>query len=318
MPLCNTPRVLPSTLKGPGWRGRDDAHVDDVRLGEVWAPYRVNSEVARLKAVLLTWPSDELSFTGAPNDWLMAERPDLAAMRREAGAIAAFYESIGAAVHWIRARTAAPPNLVFARDLVFMTPEGAVLARMAARQRAGEERLAAIALAEAGVPILATPRGNATLEGADVMWARPDLVLVGLGNRTNEAGFATVGRVLADQGVRCIGVALPASVQHLLGSINLLDHDLAVAYDATPSMREALAEAGIRTLDFVDVPEVTVARALNFVTVAPREIVMPANAPLTRTRLEAAGVRCHELVVDQYLRAEGALGCLTGVLAREG
>lgn len=310
--------MLPSTLKGPGWSGRDEPHADEVRRGTIWAPYRVNSEVGRLKAVLLTWPGDELAFTGAPTDWLMADRPDLAAMRREAEAVAAFYTAIGAAVHWIRPRGAAPPNLVFARDLVFMTPEGAVLARMAARQRAGEERLAALALAEAGVPILATPRGNALVEGADVMWVRPDLVFVGLGNRTNEAGFATIGRVLADQGVRTVGVQLPPSVQHLLGSINLLDHDLAVAYDATPSMRAALAEAGIRTLDFVDVPEVTLARALNFVAVAPREIVMPANAPRTRARLEAAGVRCHELVVDQYLRAEGALGCLTGVLSREG
>ena len=78
------------------------------------------------------------------------------------------------------------------------------------------------------------------------------------------------------------------------------------------------ADVGIRLLDFVDVPEVTRGRALNFVTVAPREIVMPAHNPRTRARLEAEGVRCHELVVDEYLRAEGGLGCLTGVLSREG
>lgn len=310
--------MLPSTLKGPGWQGRPASHADDVRAGVLWAPYGVRSAVAPIRAVLLTWPGDELAYAGEPADWLMAARPDLARMREEAEAIATFYRSVGAAVHWIRPTRPAPPNLVFACDLMCMTPEGAILGRMAAAQRAGEPRFAAVALAEAGVPILATARGGALLEGADVMWLRPDLVLVGLGNRTNEAGLATVGRVLADQGVRVVGATLPPSVQHLLGSVNILDHDLAVAYDATPSIRAVFAEVGIRLLDFVDVPEVTRGRALNFVTVAPREIVMPAHNPRTRARLEAEGVRCHELVVDEYLRAEGGLGCLTGVLSREG
>ncbi len=309
--------MLPSTLKGPGWKSRLAEHAEEVTRGAGWAPYAVNSEVGRLKAVLLTWPGDELAFDGPAADALMAAKPDLVAMRAEATEVAAFYTAFGVSVHWIRPVSAAPPNLIFARDLVFMTPEGAVLARMASQQRAGEERHAALALAQAGVPILATPRGAATFEGADVLWVRPDLVFVGLGNRTNEAGFVTIGRVLADQGVRAMGVQLAPTVQHLLGSMNLVDRDLAVTYDATPSLRAALSEAGVRTLDFVDVPEVTQARSLNFVTVAPREIVMPAGSPRTRARLEEAGVRCHELRVDQYLRAEGALGCLTSVLSRE-
>lgn len=309
--------MLPSTLMGPGWQARTTSHGEDVSRGEVWAPYAVCNEIGPLRAVLLTWPGDELAFEGAPGDWLMAERPDLHKMRWEAEEIAAFYRSVGAEVHWIRPRVPAPPNLVFARDLFAMTPEGAILGRMAAAQRAGEPRLAAVALAEAGVPILASPRGGALLEGADVMWLRADLVLVGLGNRTNEEGFATMGRVLADQGVRCVGATLPPSVQHLLGSVNLLDADLAVAYDATPSMRAVMAEAGIRLLDFVDTPEITQGRALNFVTVAPRELVMPAHCPKTKARLEAEGIRCHELEVEQYLRAEGALGCLTGILSRD-
>ena len=307
-----------STLMGPGWRPRAASHAEEIVRGHPWAPFSVRSGVSRLRAVLLTWPGEELAFPDEPADWLMASRPDLGLMRRQAEEIAAFYEAHGASVHWIRPRAPAPPNLVFACDLAFMTPEGAVLSRMAAQQRAGEERLAALALAEAGVPILATPRGNATLEGADAMWVRPDLVLVGLGNRTNEEGFRTLGRVLADQGVRCVGVTLPRSVQHLLGSVNPLDDGLAVAYDATPSMRAALAEAGVRTLDFVDTAEVVTGRALNFVTLAPREIVMPAGNPVTRRRLEAEGVRCHELDVSEYIRAEGALGCLTGILSREG
>jgi len=44
--------------------------------------------------------------------------------------------------------------LMFVSDLMFMTPEGAVLARPASTVRAGEERWVARRLAELGVPIL--------------------------------------------------------------------------------------------------------------------------------------------------------------------
>lgn len=308
--------MVPSTLKGPGWRARTASHAEELAQGAVWSGYAVGSEVGRLAAVLLTWPDDGLAFAGLPGDWLMDARPDLARMREEAAAIGTFYESMGVRVHWIRPVGAAPPNLVFVRDLFVMTPEGAVLGRMAAQQRAGEERWAARALADAGVPILATPRGHATLEGADVLWAAPDVVLVGLGNRTDEEGLRTVGRVLADQGVRTLGVRLPARVQHLLGSVNFVSARRCVGFDCTPSIRAALAELDVELLEFPDTDEVVRGRALNFVTLGPDEVVMPAGAPRTRARLEAAGVECHTLEVSQYLRAAGGLGCLTGILAR--
>lgn len=307
-----------STLKGAGWQARGLSHREEVAAGRAWAAIGVESEVARLRRVLLTRPGPGLAYSEPPSDWLMAERPELEAMAAEAEAIAAAYARNGVAVEWIEPGAAAPPNLVFARDLFFMTPEGAVLSRMAARQRAGEERFAAAALARLGVPILATPTGHATLEGADVLWVRADLVLVGLGNRTNEAGLRVVGRVLADQGVRCVGVPLRSGVQHLLGTLNFLDRDLAVLHDADPALRGLLADEGVRTLDFADTREVTRGRALNFVTLAPREVLMPADCPVTRGRLEAEGVRCEEVALPNYLRAEGALGCLTGILRRAG
>ena len=210
--------MTPSTLMGPGWRARTATHAADVLAGNGWRNYRTDNEIEQLRAVLLTWPGDELAFEGEPADWLMSERPDLPKMRLQAENIATYFESVGAKVHWIRPREAAPPNLVFACDLATMTPEGAIVSRMAAQQRAGEERFAALALAEAGVPLLGMPTGTATLEGADVMWLNHGLVLVGTGIRTNEAGFLYVRDVLATQGVHVRAVPLKRTVQHLLGS----------------------------------------------------------------------------------------------------
>ncbi len=306
----------PSTLMGPGWRTRNRTHVEELAAGGVWGSFGARSGSATLSSVLLTWPGDELAYAGEPSDWLMTERPDLASMRQEATSIADFYASRGVSVHWLRPRQPAPPNLVFACDLFFMTPEGAVLARMAAEQRAGEERLAAEALSAAGIPILLTPTGSATFEGADAVWLAPTVVLIGVGRRTNDEGYRAVRRVLAGQGVGASAVEVPAHVQHLLGAVNVVDRDLAVTWRAPRDLAAVLDANGIATLDFADDDEVVDGRALNFVTLAPREIVMPAGTPRTQRRLEAAGVRCHTLEIRQYLRAAGGLGCLTGVIGR--
>ena len=309
--------MTPSTLMGPGWRPRTDTHAEDVAAGRGWRGYRVNNEVQPIQAVMLTWPGEELSFDGDPRDWLMAQRPDLARMRQQAESIAAYYRSVGAEVHWIKPSRPAPPNLVFARDLATMSLEGAIVSRMAAQQRAGEERFVAQALAEAGVPILGVPRETATLEGADVLWVRPDRVLVGIGTRTNDEGYRYVKSVLAGQGATVVAVPLRRSVQHLLGTANMLDTNLCVTYDPSPELLAELDSAGIRRLAFDAESEVTEGRGLNFVAVAPMHIVMPAGCPSVRARLQAEGVRCDELDVSEYIRAEGALGCLTGVLSRQ-
>jgi arginine deiminase len=57
--------------------------------------------------------------------------------------------------------------------------------------------------------------------------------------------------------------------------------------------------------------------ALNFVTLSPRRILMPAGNPVTQAFYEAAGITCHTVEVDELIRAAGAVGCLTGILERE-
>jgi N-dimethylarginine dimethylaminohydrolase len=213
------------------------------------------------------------------------------------------------------------PNLVFARDLLFMTPEGAVLARMAAQQRAGEERYAARAIAALGIPILATPTGHATFEGADALWLRQDLVVVGVGRRTNPAGFEVVRRVLEDQHVDSVAVPLSPNVQHLLGSVNLVRSDLAVVREPSSELVLLLDRLRIARMDLDDDPvtarEVVEGRANNFVTLGPGVVLMPAGNPASRARMEAEGVTVVERAVSQYLCAAGGIGCATGILRRD-
>lgn len=308
-----------STHGGPGWRQRVARHADEVAQGRLWTGYRVRSEVAPLRAVLLARPGQELAFTESPAEQLMLERVDLPTLCEQADAVAEFYRAHGVTVHRFRPRTPPPPNFLFQRDLFFMTPEGAVLGRPAAQQRAGEERFAAEALAAIGVPILHSMSGRATFEGADALWIDGATVLVGTGRRTNDEALDAMRQVLAAQAVEVIATPLPGDIQHLLGIVTPLDGDLvAVRADkATDAMRQALTTRGHELLELPADDELLDRRGMNFVTLAPREVVMPAGAPGIRGRLESHGVAVHELEVGEYVKAAGGLGCLTGILWRE-
>jgi N-dimethylarginine dimethylaminohydrolase len=307
-----------ATFGGPGWIQREGTHADDVAGNAVWRRCGVCCEGHRLQAVLIAWPGDELLAKGVPDEHLFLGPVSTDVMRAQALGIVRRFQAHGVTVHVHRPKRRPPANFVFLRDLFFMTPEGAVLARTAARQRAGEERVAAEALARLGIPILASPRGAATLEGADVLWLRPDRVLVGVGRRTNELGFQFVRDTLRAFGVDTIPIPMPSGVQHLLGIVNFLDARLAlVRRDKAPEELWARLKASdIATVPLEPGPEVVERRALGFVGLGERRVLMPSGCPATRSLIESHGLAVDEVDIGEYIQAAGSLACLTGVLHR--
>jgi arginine deiminase len=208
---------------------------------------------------------------------------------------------------------------MFVADLLFMTPEGTILGRPASTVRAGEERWIARRLAELGVPILRSLRGTATFEGADAAWIDPHTVLLATGLRTNREGAAQVTALLQELGVEVVPVGLPYGAMHLMGTLRFPDRDLAVAWPGRVPYAavEALRSRGYTLLFPPDKDELKRGMALNFVTLGPRRVLMPAGNPTSQAFYEQAGITCHTVPVDQLLKAAGAMGCLTGVLERE-
>jgi N-dimethylarginine dimethylaminohydrolase len=311
-------RAHPSTLGGPGWRARKTSHAEEMGRGDVWKRCGLDNEYQTLRAILISRPSPRLADITAPNEWLMLEKLELPKLETQMRSIASFFESHGVAVH-VDATGAPPPNYLFMRDLFFMTPQGAVLARPAAEQRASEERYAAAALAALGVPILRTMVGSAHFEGADALWIRPDHVLVGVGRRTNEEALHELRAVLAKMGVTADSVEVPAHAQHLLGLLVPVD-DRTCLVDAarTPeAIKRRLQDLGMTLLELEDRAELSERRAMNVVVLGPRRLVMPAGCPRSRRALENAGIEIFELEVGEYIKAGGALGCLVGIVHRD-
>lgn len=310
--------TTPATFGGAGWRRRRRTHSEEMAAGFPWSRCGVFREYDPLRAVLLAWPGEEFLGVDSPDEWLMLESIDLKALQREAERVRSCFEALGIEVHVYRPPLPPPPNLVFLRDLFFMTPGGAVLARTASEQRAGEERFAAHALGELGVPILHTVRGGGVFEGADALWLDERTVLAGVGLRTDLEGLAQVECVLSEVGASLLSFELPDGVQHLLGILNFVDRDLAaVRKDELPGpLRGTLESRGVALLELPASDEVVWRGALNFVTIGPRHIVMPAGCPESRRAYEKAGIICEEVEVVEYPKAAGGLGCLTGVLWR--
>ncbi|MCK6451991.1 MAG: arginine deiminase family protein [Alphaproteobacteria bacterium] len=306
---------------GDNWSPRVLPHAAEI--GPIWAPYGVGSEWSRLVAVLMHRPGAELGASADPDKVQMLAPLDLARAQGQHDGIAAAYRSAGVAVHYVDPPpddpSGAPPNQMFCADLMFMTPGGVILARPASTVRAGEERHVAARLAALGVPILRTLQGTATFEGADAMWLDARTVIVGRGLRTNDEAIRQVTACLADQGVATVAVDMPFGTMHLMGMLRVADRDLAVAWPRrTPHAAVmALRERGYQVAFLPDQEEAQANRALNFVTLGPRRILMVGGNPATQRFYAELGIEVTAVPADELAKAAGAIGCLTGVLARE-
>jgi arginine deiminase len=302
---------------GPGWSPRTTSLIDEI--GSVWSKLAVTSEFAPLTSVLLHKPGRELADASSANEAQMLSLPDPERVAEQHDGIANAYRSEGVAVHYVDPPGTPTPNQMFVADLMFMTPSGVVLARPASTVRAGEERWVARRLADLGIPILRSVAGVGTFEGADAAWLNPSTVLIGRGLRTNSNGAAQLSSTLEELGVSTIVVDLSHSAMHLMGSVRIVDRDLAfVRSGLTPwTAIEALRTLGFEVLLFPDEEEIRTGMAHNFVTLAPRKILMPAGNPRTERAFNDAGITTLVVDVTEITKAAGAIGCLTGILARE-
>jgi N-dimethylarginine dimethylaminohydrolase len=289
-------------------------------MATTWGDWGVSSEIGRLHAVLLRRPGPELD---AVTDFdAMQMRSDLVPdiVRHQHDLLAEAYRAAGVTVHYVERSRIDKPNAMFVRDLMLMTPEGAIVTRPASTVRAGEERLVAEALAQLGVPILMSVHGSGTFEGADVIWVDKDLCFLADGLRTNEEGADQVERMLREIGVSTVvRVGLPHGAMHLDGLLALIDRDLAAIWPRrTPyKVVDTLRQRGFRFIEVEDEREAQNCLPMNFVAVAPGEILMPAGGRAMKEKYEAAGVRCRVVDVGECIKAGGGIHCMTGFLKRD-
>lgn len=307
---------LTAAYGGETWSPRGIGREDFV---DTWGDWGVSSECGTLRAVLLKRPGPELEQIDDYEAAQMRAPLDAARARAQHEALAAAYAAQGVTVHRVESSRPDKPNALFCRDLMLMTPAGAIIARPASTVRAGEERYVAETLGRLGVPILMSVHGAGTFEGADVSWVNKDLCFLAEGLRTNRAGADQVEWALRSLGTEVVRVQLPYGAMHLDGLLNFPDRDLAVIWPRrTPfPVWRTLKERGFRFVTVEDEVEAQECLPMNFVALAPGKILIPTGGTRLKARYREAGVELVEVEVDELIKAGGGIHCMTAFLRRE-
>lgn len=195
------------------------------------------------------------------------------------------------------------PDSVFVEDTAVVLDEVAILTRPGAPSRQPEVDSVARVL-KLWRPCIRI-EGTATLDGGDVLRIGQH-VYVGQSGRSNAAGIRQLADAIAPFGYRTVAVPVRGclhlkSAVTLVGPETLLINDAWVDPDTWPGMR--------------------------FLTVAPDEpqaanalavgdaVILPASAPGTQARLEAAGLRVIPLDVSEVQKAEGGVTCCSVIFS---
>jgi len=303
-------------LPGERWFAKESSIVDDMQ--ELWGDWGVCSEVDVLKACLMRRPGSEIDNF----DWREARFKgpiDPERFRKQHDDIAQAYKDFGVKVYYIDEQRNDRPNAIFCRDLVFMTPEGAIVTRPAMEVRRGEERYAAKKLAEIGVPIIRTICGSATFEGAMALWIDRQTVILASGVRTNREGYEMVEHELKRMGVTSVlHMQIPYGHAHIDGLLNMASNDVAMihASQVPYDVCDALKKKGITLLECPSRVEAKETLAINFVALEPGLIIMPAGNPRSQELLERNGIKVIPIEISEILKGYGAMHCCTAFLKR--
>ena len=310
-----------SAYHGGSWKPRLSTHQTEYARRSYWPGSGMSSEYRPLREVLLYRPPERPLAISRPEAVQHLAPLDWGGLGRELATLARALRKEGVGVRWLEADwfRAPRPNLMFVRDHFMLTPWGAILGRMASPVRAGEEKWAQLALASAEIPILEMIRGAGTFEGADGLWLSPRTVLVGVGNRTNAAGFAQVSRLLTSFGVETIAIPLPRQVQHLLGLLQFVGPRRALLRDglAPPALVTLLRRRRFAIVSVPESEEVTRGLGMSLLCVAPGRVILADGCPGIAGQLARAGLEiAARIAIPQLARAAGGIGCATAPLSR--
>ena len=200
------------------------------------------------------------------------------------------------------------PNQIYARDLAVITPEHFILGNPKYDVRKGEQYNLLTTMRRHGYvgQVVELPE-HITMEGADFFWINPEEVLISVGNRTSIEFAETFKSLYPHINVRTVQAAPEGIPQHILGGAHIVDKDTIVQRKAI--VKHDLGFKNVIELEGSD--EIKNGYAMNIVTIAPMEIIMPGGNPNTRAIYEANGIKVHESPAIEYGKMGGCFACCT-------
>ncbi len=243
---------------------------------------------------------------------------DLDAARREHDGLVALLDRLGVRVHHLDAETD-DPDLVYVFDPLLVADGGAIPLAPGKPNRSGEPTVLEAWTAGRGIPTLGRISGRGTVEGGDTFWLRPDLLCIGRSLRTNDEGARQLAGIVGGD-VRIFDLPYwrgPAELVHLLSVVSPLADDAAVVFlPLLPvGLHELLADLGVRLIEVPEEEYPTL--GCNVLAVRPGVVVAAEGNPVTRRRMEAAGIEVHAVPLREVgENGSGGVTCLTRPVLR--
>jgi N-dimethylarginine dimethylaminohydrolase len=297
--------------------------------GRIWG---IDNDVGRIRSILVHRPGPEMnivdptmriaeigSFGDPKTGWYFQSDtpPDIPAMQSQHDGMVAALHAAGIEVFHVEGVDHTRLKSCYTRDPLIMVKGGAIVCRMGARIRRGEELAMTRTLAKIGIPILRTISGTGVMEGGSFAWINSTTAAIGVGVRVNREGAEQVGEVLKRQGVELLIVELTGYDIHIDVSFLMVDKDLALVnpFGLPYSFMEELKFRGIRLIEIdpQDDPWIN-----NSLAVAPGKLLMPEGATnRTFDRLAQHGVSWTVIPYAAIHKNGGGIHCSTTPLRRD-
>ena len=289
------------------------------------------TDVGRLRVVLMRRPGLEVGVvetskrldSNAYGDeqlgwyWRGTEGPNLAAMQAQHDAYVSVLRREGVEVVFLDEIAPGRMKSCYTRDAVVAVGGGAIVMRLGARIRRGEELPVTRTLARLGCPVLRTISGVGIAEGGSFGWLNRKTAVIGLSSRVNEEGARQVEEVLSSQGVELLKVQLTGYRLHIDGLFVMIAPDLAIANITLLPFwfLEQLKELKIKLIELHHEDDGAI---INSLAIAPGRIIMPEGVSgYTRDHLALHGVEVITVPYDKVIAGGGGLHCSTAPLLRD-
>lgn len=249
-------------------------------------------------------------------------KPDLSKAKSEYQTFEQLLKLCGAKLSYFPEDSSVTLDSMYCRDASIATDFGMILCNMGKQARVPEPAACEQIYKQLEIPILGTITSPGTLEGGDVAWVDARTLAVGHTYRTNTEGIRQLKQILEPKGIQVWVAEMPhykgpADVFHLMSVFSPVDKDLAVVY--SPLMPIAFRNGLLaRGFNLVEVPdEEWDSMGCNVLAIAPREVIMVQDNPITRQRLLDAGCKVQTYAgVEISVKGGGGPTCLTRPMER--
>lgn len=193
------------------------------------------------------------------------------------------------------------PDAVFVEDSALCLQELAIVMRPGAPSRLGEAAAMKPTL-EKMYSKVAQIDGPGFIEGGDILVSERE-ILVGLSDRTTQAGVDELAEIVAPFGYSVRVVQTPPGVLHFKTDCSLLDGNTILS---TPLLDASGCFDGYEVIHTAE-GESACANSIRYNDL----VLMPAGFPKTRARVEEAGFTVKEIGNTEAAKVDGGLSCMS-------